>query len=80
MAHTAKLCAMLVCILGSFLVSHSRNIKQAIDARLDGICALIAEFKGLLCIGCVFIDHLVNQILDRRYILRCTELEQSVRV
>lgn len=74
---TAELGAMLICILGSFLVGCTRDIKQTIDTRLHGVCALVAKLEGLLCISCVFIDHLIDQILNRRDILGSAELQES---
>jgi hypothetical protein len=56
---------MLICILGSFLVGCTRDIKQTIDTRLHGVCALVAKLERLLCISCVFIDHFIDQILNR---------------
>jgi hypothetical protein len=69
---------MLIRILGSFLVGCTRNIKQTIDTRLHGVCALVAKLERLLCISCVFIDHFIDQILNRRDILRSAELQESI--
>lgn len=51
---------MLICILGSFLVGCTRDIKQTIDTRLHGVCPLVAKLERLLCISCVFIDHFID--------------------
>ncbi len=75
---TAKLGAVLVCVFCSLFVGGPRNIKQAVDARLHGICTLITELKRLLSVICIFVDGFVDQILYCRNILRCAELDQSV--
>lgn len=75
---TAKLGAVLVRIFGSLFVSGTRNIEQTIHARLYRICTLVAKLEWLLCISCVLVDYLIDKILDRRNIFRCTELKVSV--
>lgn len=62
---TAKLGAVLVRIFRSFFVGRSRNVKQAIYARLHSVGSLIAKLEGLLRVSRVFIDHFVDQFLDR---------------
>jgi hypothetical protein len=69
---------VLVRILGSFLVGCTRDIEQAVNARLHGVCALVSNLERLLRIGGIFVDHFVNQVLDRRDVLRGTELAGSV--
>lgn len=72
---TPKLRAVLIGVLCSFLVSRPCNIEQSIDTRLYGICALISKLKGLFRVGSVFVDHFVDQVLDRRDVLRSAELK-----
>lgn len=65
---------MLIGIFGRLFVSSARNIEQAIDTRLHGISSLIAKLKRLFCERGIFVDHFIDQVLDRRDILRCAEL------
>lgn len=72
---TAKLSTVLVRVFGSFLIGGTRNIKQAINARLNGICMLVSEFERLLRISGVFVDHFTDQILNRRDVFGGAELK-----
>lgn len=69
---------MLVSVLRSFLIGRTCNIEQSIDTRFHCICALIPKLERLLRVGSVFVDHFVNQVLNRRDVLRSAELEESV--
>jgi hypothetical protein len=61
---------MLVGVLCSLLVCRACNIEQTIDARLHSVCALVSKLDRLFRVCSVFVDHFVNEILDRRDVLR----------
>lgn len=71
---TTEFCNMLVGILHSLFVGCPGHIKQAIDARFNGVVALIPELERLLGVGSVFVDVVVDWIVNWRDILRSAEL------
>jgi hypothetical protein len=75
---TTELRRMLVCVLCSFFVSSTGDIKQTIDSRFNRIRALVPQFKGLPSVSGVFVDDAVDELLYGCHILRSAELERVV--